>query len=115
MWIIISYLPDWVKMDLPMYPKIVKKPMDLSTMRKKLDAGEYPGAKEFYADFKLMIKNCFNFNPSGTPVQLAGVELQKLFEEKWKNLPPLHEISDSGDEEETDEDDARQRELDCHD
>lgn len=113
-WIVIKYLLDWMKMDLPMYPKIVKKPMDLSTMRRKIEAGEYPSAKEFYADFKLMIKNCFNFNPSGTPVQVAGVELQRLFEDKWKNLPPLHEISDSGDDEDTDDDDARQRKPKCH-
>jgi len=80
-------------------------------MRKKFDAGEYPSAKEFYADFKLMIKNCFNFNPPGTPVQIAGAELQRLFEDKWRNLPPLHEISDSENDEDTEEDDARQRQI----
>ncbi|KAF7784761.1 hypothetical protein Agabi119p4_926 [Agaricus bisporus var. burnettii] len=101
---------DWVKMDLPMYPKVVKKPMDLSTMRRKLDNNEYAAAKDFYSDFKLMIKNCFTFNPVGTPVQIAGADLQRLFEEKWKSLPPLREISDSEDEEDS-EDDDRQRQI----
>jgi hypothetical protein len=35
--------------------------MDMSTMRKKLDAGEYPNATKFFEDFKLMIRNCFVF------------------------------------------------------
>ena len=61
--------------------------MDLSTMRKKLDNHEYSNAQAFFADFKLMIRNCFQFNPAGTPVNLAGIELQRLFDDKWKNLP----------------------------
>jgi bromodomain-containing factor 1 len=85
--------------------------MDLSTMRKKFDGGEYTTAKDFYNDFKLMVKNCFAFNPTGTPVQVAGAELQRLFEEKWKNLPPLHEISESDDEEDSEEEEARLRKF----
>ncbi|PFH50751.1 hypothetical protein AMATHDRAFT_47670 [Amanita thiersii Skay4041] len=95
---------DWVKLDLPSYPKIVKKPMDLSTMRKKLDNNEYSNAQKFFDDFKLMIRNCFQFNPPGTPVNQAGVELQKIFDDKWKNLPLPHDAS----EEEDDDDDGDQ-------
>jgi len=104
---------DYVKLDLPSYPKIVKKPMDLSTMRKKLDGQEYNSAQRFYDDFKLMIRNCYAFNPPGTPVNQAGVELQRLFDEKWKGLPPFHDGSDDEyDEEEDDESyDERAREF----
>ncbi|CAA7264706.1 unnamed protein product [Cyclocybe aegerita] len=106
---------DWVRMELPHYPRIVKKPMDLSTIRKKLDNGDYETAQNFYDDFKLMIRNCFLFNPSGTPVNIAGQELQRLFDEKWKNLPPLHlpapPESDDDDEPEEDSDDERQRKI----
>ena len=94
-----------MKLEIPTYPKIIKKPMDLSTMRKKLDGGEYATADKFLEDFRLMIRNCFQFNPSGTPVNLAGQELSKLFEERWKNLPPLTPAEPSDDEdEEVDED-----------
>jgi hypothetical protein len=31
---------DWVALDLPSYPQVVEKPMDLSTMRKRLDNHE---------------------------------------------------------------------------
>ena len=80
-------------------------------MRKKLDNGDYTQAKQFYDDFKLMIRNCFQFNPSGTIVNQAGIELQRLFDEKWKALPPLHEPSDDDDDddEELDSDEERER------
>lgn len=77
--------------------------MDMSTMRKKLESHEYLNASKFFDDFKLMIRNCFNFNPSGTPVNQAGIELQRLFDEKWKNLPPLREASEEEEVEEEDE------------
>ncbi|KAL0950883.1 hypothetical protein HGRIS_007642 [Hohenbuehelia grisea] len=103
---------DWVKLDIPTYPKVIKKPMDLSTMRKKLDNHEYPTAQKFHDDFKLMIRNCMTFNPSGTPVHQAGADLQRLFDEKWKGLPPLHEPSDASDEDEEDEsEDDRMRAI----
>jgi bromodomain-containing factor 1 len=94
---------DWVKFDIPEYPRIVKKPMDLSTMRKKLDGGEYTSATKFYDDFKLMIRNCFSFNPSGSPVNAAGVELQRLFDAKWAGLPAIKPVESEDEEEEEEE------------
>lgn len=101
---------DWVALEIPNYPKVVKKPMDLGTMRRKLENQDYPTAQKFHDDFKLMIRNCFSFNPHGTPVNQAGIELQRLFDEKWKNLPALHEVSDEeSEEEEENSDDERAR------
>lgn len=79
--------------------------MDLSTMKRKLDNHEYPSTEKFYEDFKLMIRNCFNFNPAGTPVNQAGIELQRFFDERWKNLPSAtaRDVSDDDDEEEEDD------------
>ena len=106
---------DWQKLEIPSYPKIVKRPMDLSTIRKKLDAGDYDTAQNFYDDFKLMIRNCFTFNPSGTPVNIAGQDLQRLFDEKWRGLPPLQapEPSEDEEEDEEDSDDERRRASCC--
>ncbi|KAL1739176.1 Bromodomain-containing protein [Schizophyllum fasciatum] len=96
---------DHVLLNIPAYPKIIKNPMDMSTMRRKLDNDQYPSAQHFRDDFKLMIRNCFTFNPKGTPVNQSGVELQRIFDEKWKNLPPLRTGSDhDDDDDEFDED-----------
>ncbi|KAG9128301.1 hypothetical protein FRC07_001236 [Ceratobasidium sp. 392] len=83
---------------VPNYYKVIKRPMDLATMRKKLDEGEYPNAHAFHNDFRLMIKNCMAFNPPGTAVHLAGVEMDRIFKEKWKNLPPLRQLSPEEDQ-----------------
>ena len=104
--------PDAVKLGIPEYPKVIKKPMDLSTIKKKLDAGEYHSPDRFRDDFKLMIKNCMTFNPPGNPVHEAGKSLQSLFDEKWKNLPVprSHDMSDDDDDEdEYESDDERAR------
>jgi len=100
---ILRSLVDWVKLEIPSYPKIIKKPMDLATMKKKLDRGEYPNSTKFYDDFKLIIRNCFTFNPEGTLVNQAGVELQKVFDDKWTQLPPIREVSEGEDEDEEEE------------
>jgi hypothetical protein len=108
---------DPVALDLPTYTKIIKKPMDLSTMRKKLDNAEYPSADKFYDDFKLMIRNCFTFNPSGTPVNQAGQDIQKLFDERWQSLPqprspsPRRVESEDESDEEDDSDDQNARAI----
>ncbi|KZT36618.1 Bromodomain-containing protein [Sistotremastrum suecicum HHB10207 ss-3] len=94
---------DWVALNIPSYPKIIKKPMDFSTMKKKLEKGEYSNASKFHADFKLMLRNCFTFNPAGSSVNEAGQELQRVFDEKWAALPPLRERSESEGEDEEDE------------
>jgi hypothetical protein len=107
---VFDWILDWVKLAIPDYPKIVKKPMDLSTMRGKIDSGAYPTADKFRDDFKLIISNCFLYNPPGTPVHQAGVDLKKLFEEKWKGLPPLRpESEDEEEEDDTDTDEERAR------
>ncbi|KAH7908264.1 hypothetical protein BJ138DRAFT_1103658 [Hygrophoropsis aurantiaca] len=100
---------DPIKLDIPTYYKVIKKPMDMATMRKKLENHEYPTAIKFFDDFKLMIRNCFTFNPPGTPVNQAGIDLQRLFDEKWKSLPPLHEGSEEEEEEEEEEDSEEER------
>jgi len=57
-----------LKPDILTYYNDIKEPMDMSTMRKKFDAGEYPNATKFFEDCKLMIQNCFVFNPVSVSV-----------------------------------------------
>ena len=76
-------------------------------MRKKLESNQYSTAQKFFDDFKLMIRNCFIYNPAGTPVNQAGIELQRIFDEKWRHLPPLREAM-SEDDEEDEEDDSEE-------
>ncbi|VDK77332.1 unnamed protein product [Litomosoides sigmodontis] len=48
--------------EVPGYSTIIKNPMDLSTMRKKLAKGDYKNLSQLKSDFTLMMNNCSTFN-----------------------------------------------------
>ncbi|XP_028278026.1 bromodomain testis-specific protein-like [Parambassis ranga] len=77
---------DAVAMNLHDYHDIIKQPMDLSTIRKKLDKGEYANAKEFAADVRLMFSNCYRYNPPSHEVAYSARKLQEIFEARYMKL-----------------------------
>ena len=74
---------DPVALNIPNYFTVIKRPMDISTVAKKLDEGNYSTAPEFEKDFRLIVSNCLRFNPLGNPVHLMGKQLEELFESQW--------------------------------
>ncbi|XP_063219960.1 bromodomain-containing protein homolog isoform X2 [Bacillus rossius redtenbacheri] len=58
------------------YADVVKQPMDLSTMKTKLESHQYPDLWSFEADFKLMIQNCMAYNSRDTIFYKAAVKLR---------------------------------------
>lgn len=74
---------DPVALNIPTYHSVVKQPMDLGTMKQKLQGGEYESARDFKADFSLIVKNCIKFNGEDHAVTVAAKELEKAFEKKW--------------------------------
>ena len=44
------------------YYQVIERPMDLGTMKKRLDQGQYADLDAFKADMKLIWSNCFTFN-----------------------------------------------------
>lgn len=87
---------DPVALNIPTYFSMIKRPMDLGTMDEKLQRGEYEAAKDFKADFELIVKNCATFNGDSHLVTGAARELQNIFNKKWadkgnwmsKHAPP---------------------------
>ncbi|OLY83535.1 SWR1 complex bromodomain subunit bdf1 [Smittium mucronatum] len=84
---------DWVAQGIPDYPTVVEHPMDMGTIRDKLQENDYKNASEFKDDFLLMLNNCYLYNHPKNVVYLAGKALEDSFEKKWKLLPPI--LSDS--------------------
>ena len=56
------------KDDFPEYYEQIQKPMDYSTMKKKLDNGEYRSAQAMQKDFILILQNCRKFNASTSDI-----------------------------------------------
>lgn len=72
----------------PTYKKIIKKPMDLSVIKKKLEDNVYKTKDEYCDDLRLMFNNCETFNEDDSPVGKAGHNLRSFFETKWNELFP---------------------------
>ena len=53
---------DPVELNLPDYFTIVKKPMDLGTVKKKLENGNYQNVSEFTDDVRLVFDNAMLYN-----------------------------------------------------
>ncbi|KAL9559315.1 hypothetical protein MBANPS3_000489 [Mucor bainieri] len=81
---------DPVAMNLPDYTAIVKQPMDLSTIEKKLMNDEYDDPEEFESDMTLMFNNCYLYNPPTLPIYTMAKDLEKVFRDKWAQKPAEH-------------------------
>lgn len=81
---------DPVPPTVPDYYKIIKKPMDLSTIKKRLQVTNsfYTKPEDFVADFRLIFQNCAEFNEPDSEVADAGMKLEAYFEELLKSLYP---------------------------
>lgn len=58
---------DWKEMGLLDYPMIIKKPMDLGTVKKRLERGEYRTPEEAANDIRLIWSNCMLYNQVSRP------------------------------------------------
>uniref|UniRef100_A0A3Q2XEY1 Bromodomain containing 3a n=1 Tax=Hippocampus comes TaxID=109280 RepID=A0A3Q2XEY1_HIPCM len=69
------------------YHDIIKHPMDLGTIKKKLDNRQYRDPQEFAADVRLMFSNCYKYNPPGHDVVAMARKLQDVFEMRFAKMP----------------------------
>jgi bromodomain-containing factor 1 len=115
---------DPVALNIPTYFQIIKKPMDLKTVKQKLQNNEYERAKDFEEDVRQIFKNCFKFNPEGDLVNNSGHALEALFNSKWAtkdewlsarepaSVTQSDADEDEDDEEEESEDEGNESEED---
>ena len=86
--VIFSEPVDHVALGIPDYPKIVTRPMDLGTVKRKLEAGAYDeeGPSAFVADAQLAFENCLLYNPHGSEARQMGEIMLKELRTKWVAL-----------------------------
>ena len=73
---------DPVALGIPDYFKIIKQPMDLSLIKKKLDQRSYDSIEDFISDVRLMFNNCYTFNPAGSDIVNMAKQLEAIFDTK---------------------------------
>ena len=78
---------DPVELGLDDYFEIIEVPMDLGTIKTKLDTGGYNSSEEFESDVRLTFENATTYNSEGTVVHDMARELKKYFEDDLKKHP----------------------------
>ncbi|PGH19342.1 hypothetical protein AJ80_03982 [Polytolypa hystricis UAMH7299] len=78
------------KREAPDYYNIIKRPMDLGTMTKKLKAVQYKSKQEFVEDLNLIWSNCLKYNAN--PEHFLRRHAQFLRKETEKLVPLIPDI-----------------------
>ncbi|KAH8278782.1 hypothetical protein KR018_009402, partial [Drosophila ironensis] len=90
---------DAVVLAVPDYHVVITHPMDLGTVKKRLQNNYYWQAQEAIDDIELIFDNCRLYNLPGSTVHQAGGELQNVFKSKLAmlDLENEHEIQGKAD------------------
>jgi hypothetical protein len=75
---------DPVLFGIPDYFDVIRNPMDLGTVKKKLTNKSYFGTDEFAADVRLTFSNAMKYNPPGNQVHTVAEQLNIMFDSEWK-------------------------------
>ncbi|XP_010519029.1 PREDICTED: transcription factor GTE1 [Tarenaya hassleriana] len=73
------------------YYKVIEKPMDLGTIKSKMEAKDgtgYNNVREIYADVRLVFKNAMRYNEEKEDVHVMARTLLEKFEDKWLLIMP---------------------------
>ncbi|CAH8391049.1 unnamed protein product [Eruca vesicaria subsp. sativa] len=79
---VFSHPLDGTELGIDDYLTIVKKPMDLRTVRAKLGQNLYTSALDFAEDVRLTFNNAMLYCPVGHDVHIMAESLLRFFEEK---------------------------------
>lgn len=74
---------DAEKLGLKDYHTIITHPMDLGTIKTRLEAGYYHHPDNLAADIRLVFTNARTFNPPASDVHIMAATLAEAFEGKW--------------------------------
>jgi hypothetical protein len=87
---------DPIKLQLPDYFDVIKSPMDLGTVRKRLDGGTYYDTLDkVAADVKLTFDNAMLYNPPGQEIHKVGHEPLTGQQKKGRTRPVYHPLPSS--------------------
>lgn len=75
---------DAEKLGLTDYHKIISRPMDLGTVKTRVEGGYYTHPDDLAADIRLVFENARTFNPPTSDVHIMAATLSEAFEGRWQ-------------------------------
>ena len=94
--------------------QFIKTPMDLGTIKTKMDNRDYNSHLDFASDVRLIFTNCFKYNPAEHEIVAMARKLQEVFEMKYAKIPddePFRMSGGAGADSDIDSEDERERKL----
>ncbi|KAK6458746.1 Bromodomain-containing protein [Scheffersomyces xylosifermentans] len=79
---------DIIKLNIPLYYNYIPRPMDLSTIERKISVNAYEDSNQIVEDFNLMVANCKKFNGENSGISKMADNIQAHFEKHMLNFPP---------------------------
>lgn len=78
---------DIIALNIPFYYNYVKRPMDLSTIERKLNLNAYETPEQIIDDFNCMVNNSNTFNGPTSVISQMARNIQAAFEKHMLNMP----------------------------
>jgi len=75
---------DPIALGIPDYHEVIKRPMDLGSVARRLQSGAYPHAGEFAFEVNLVVTNAMTYNPPGHQVHQLAKRLGEVFGQQWQ-------------------------------
>ena len=77
---------DFIKYNIPDYPKIIKYPRDLGSVKLKLDKNGYETVQDFLNDVQLIWDNCHTYNPPLNQITKYAQFCEKKFKKEFEKV-----------------------------
>ena len=77
---------DWKALGIPDYPTIIKRPMDLGTVMKRLESNQYSSVLDVAADIELVWSNAMTYNQDESYIYAIANDLKTYSEKKMEKL-----------------------------
>ena len=75
---------DPIKHNAPDYLKIIKRPMDLGTVKKNLESNQYKTLKSFAEDVRRVFSNAITYNNESHQIHQYALKLNSQFNKWWE-------------------------------
>ena len=79
----------WKELGLTDYPEIIKKPMDLGTIKKKMETKQYSNIEDIANDVRQVWQNCMLYNRDGSEYYHLAEQFSVGFENAYATLRRL--------------------------
>uniref|UniRef100_A0A915PSR4 Protein polybromo-1 n=1 Tax=Setaria digitata TaxID=48799 RepID=A0A915PSR4_9BILA len=81
------FLPS--KKDYPEYYDYIERPIDLTTIKQKIDTDQYVSSSDFIKDMDLLVHNAWDFNEPGSQIYRDATTLQSVVRNALGAIPGL--------------------------